>query len=621
MAAGLAVSEDLFHPSQFNWLVYKSSNNGGGLSTPEGDARIASYYGVGSFPTLKIDGTYTIVGAPADAVDGRYYIPVIESHNAEYVPLAMAISDYSFQMGSAFAEVKLKLFGDLANIGSSYVRIVVVENDVPYGGSRYDNVVRRMLPDQALTISQTGQEQTVNLPIPMSAGWVVDNLWLIAFVQRDTDRYVFNSTSSRVGEFAVMAGVDGPRQVVADDPTVTFGTVTVLNVGYGADVFDISLKLDDLPADWDAHLTYDGEDLTSVQFALAPFEAAQLTVTVATGALGSGRVSLDIFSQGAGDVVETLTFNAIMSGADLLVVADDGGAGHAYTAYRPALAATGMSHVVWHRDLAAIAGADMLPYQAVIWASGGNAKTMNGNDRVALDAVMSAGGRMLLAGEDLIESLNGQGGSAPLWLQLRLRFLYQSGNSGNLQIAGLADDPIGDGLSFTLSGGDPDQAELVSGQPVEASCNYGSGQPAVLRTIYNDYKVVFMPFGLERVPTQELRDALLLRSLAWLDVLDVTGVGIVPGAAFALHQNAPNPFNPRTEIAFRLDRAGDARLEIFNARGQRVRALVDGAFAAGDHTAIWDGRTASGETAAAGTYFYRLTADGRQMTRKMSLIK
>ena len=166
MAAGLAVCESEFHPSQFNWLVYKASS--GGLGTPEGDARIA-YYGNPPYPTAKFDGTTTITGAAADAVDGRYYRPIITDHHAQMVPLALAVSDYSFVTGSAFVEVKLRLYGDLDNIANSFIRIVIVEDDVLHASTRYDNVVRRILPQQALAISQDGQQQTVNLPIPMSA--------------------------------------------------------------------------------------------------------------------------------------------------------------------------------------------------------------------------------------------------------------------------------------------------------------------------------------------------------------------------------------------------------------------------------------------------------------------
>ncbi|MGH7743109.1 MAG: hypothetical protein ACRENS_13930, partial [Candidatus Eiseniibacteriota bacterium] len=53
---------------------------------------------------------------------------------------------------------------------------------------------------------------------------------------------------------------------------------------------------------------------------------------------------------------------------------------------------------------------------------------------------------------------------------------------------------------------------------------------------------------------------------------------------------APNPARHGCEIAFSLARAGDARLEIFDVAGRRVRSLESGTLAAGSHQARWDGR-------------------------------
>jgi hypothetical protein len=77
-----------------------------------------------------------------------------------------------------------------------------------------------------------------------------------------------------------------------------------------------------------------------------------------------------------------------------------------------------------------------------------------------------------------------------------------------------------------------------------------------------------------------------------------------------LHANAPNPFNPRTTIAFDMPRAGRVRLDIFDVRGRWLRGLVDATLPAGAHRAIWDGRLENGSEAASGTYVYRLRLDG-----------
>ncbi len=99
-----------------------------------------------------------------------------------------------------------------------------------------------------------------------------------------------------------------------------------------------------------------------------------------------------------------------------------------------------------------------------------------------------------------------------------------------------------------------------------------------------------------------------------------TGVGDTPGAP-VLGRNFPNPFNPSTTIAFELPRAGNAKLEVFDVKGRRVRVLADGHHAAGAHSVVWDGRGANGAEAASGSYFYRLTTDGGSLNGKMLLLK
>lgn len=609
--------EDHYLPNEFNYIIYQATS--GGIGSPDSDARIA-YYGIGGYPTLKFDGNWqTQVGAPASDVDGQAYMARIDLRRQTTSPLAIFVSDYSFEAGSAFAEVTVRLFADFDPTNHK-VRVAIVSDDLTFGGSVYNNTLEDMLPDQTLTISQAGQEQTFNIPFVMQGGdWVPSNLFLVAFVQNDTNKHVENSGSSRVGEFAAVATVDGPQQVIADGSTVTFGNTSIINVGIAGDTFDVSIDTSELPEGWDAHLAYDGGDYQSFSVAVDPYGAADFNVVLDTGLEGSGRVTVDIYSQGAGEVIESLVFAALAGGTDLLVVADDGmGAG--FDVYGPAVAAAGKSYAVWDRSLAAVAGTDLDGYEAVVWEVGNNGNAMVEADRLALDAYMNGGGNVVFAGDDFLQSLYDQGSSARLWYQLRLRINYGSGDSGNLQINGVPGDIIGDGIAFTLTGGDPDQPILLANQPVEVSCEYGDGDPAVLRTTYGAYKAVLFPFGLENVPTQAEANALIYGALDWFGILGVTDVEM-PAAKVALAQNMPNPFNPMTKIAFSLDRTGPAKLEIFNARGQLVRVLNDGVLAAGAHELTWAGRTDSGQQAASGTYFYRLTTEDQTLTRKMSLVK
>lgn len=85
---------------------------------------------------------------------------------------------------------------------------------------------------------------------------------------------------------------------------------------------------------------------------------------------------------------------------------------------------------------------------------------------------------------------------------------------------------------------------------------------------------------------------------------------------FALDQNYPNPFNPSTVIEFELPRQSEVRLEVFNVLGQQVRTLVDEVLPAGRHHALFDGTDF-----ASGVYLYRLSADDREISRKMVMVK
>ena len=97
--------------------------------------------------------------------------------------------------------------------------------------------------------------------------------------------------------------------------------------------------------------------------------------------------------------------------------------------------------------------------------------------------------------------------------------------------------------------------------------------------------------------------------------------------AFELRGNIPNPFNPTTAITFALPEASHVNLTVYNALGQEVITLVQGALDAGYHHVTWDGRTATGHAAASGVYLYRMTAVGGNgqapftQTRRMLLVK
>lgn len=99
------------------------------------------------------------------------------------------------------------------------------------------------------------------------------------------------------------------------------------------------------------------------------------------------------------------------------------------------------------------------------------------------------------------------------------------------------------------------------------------------------------------------------------------GVSDVPRAGIADLANAPNPFNPSTDIRFTVYRAGPGTLRVFDLHGRLVRTLFSGRFSGGSQVVTWDGRNDAGQSVASGVYTYRLEVNGEVGSRKMMLVK
>ena len=81
----------------------------------------------------------------------------------------------------------------------------------------------------------------------------------------------------------------------------------------------------------------------------------------------------------------------------------------------------------------------------------------------------------------------------------------------------------------------------------------------------------------------------------------------------------PNPFNPRVNLAVTVPRDGVVRVEVYDARGRRVRRVHDGLLTAGRHEFAWDGTLINGLSAPSGVYFAQVVAGGGKVVRKVVL--
>ena len=92
---------------------------------------------------------------------------------------------------------------------------------------------------------------------------------------------------------------------------------------------------------------------------------------------------------------------------------------------------------------------------------------------------------------------------------------------------------------------------------------------------------------------------------------------------FHLEQNYPNPFNPVTRIDYSIgqNRTVPVELKVYNTKGEPVKTLVSQPQTAGQYSVTWDSIDDTGQTVAAGVYFYSLKIEEHVATKPMVLVK
>ena len=88
-----------------------------------------------------------------------------------------------------------------------------------------------------------------------------------------------------------------------------------------------------------------------------------------------------------------------------------------------------------------------------------------------------------------------------------------------------------------------------------------------------------------------------------------------------LEAAVPNPFNPRTTIAFSLPQGGPVDVVIYSASGRRVTVLVHEEMGAGRHEVVWNGTDDRGREVASGVYLVQVRAKGQAKVRKLGLVR
>jgi hypothetical protein len=515
----------------------------------------------------------------------------------------------------------------IASVAQKFLRVAVLEDNLSYGGHTYQKVLRDVLPDVALTADAPAEVQQVTIPFTVDATWNPANLRLVAWVQDDATKDMLQSCNSRPRpDYSLRYYALGDR-VVIDQDTHVFGEAVLFNVGTLADVYTVALDTSDLPAGWTAHFTYDGSQHTSLDVALAPGERAPFAVTVVPAGAGPGNVSLTFHSQSGQAADRVLAYSVITPDTEILIVDDDGAFDYETRYFASALAPLGRSTAIWDRNTTMVSAAVLANFDIVVWETALSYPTVDASDRAALTAYLNGGGALFLTGQDIGWEMNDIGGDAIAWYHDVLHANYIGDDTNDLTLVGEPGDPVGDGLSINIGGGDGANNETYPSDidPRDATgsivLRYDASRNGGIKVDTGVYRVVYFGFGFEAINNADHRALVMQRVIDWLAPQSTAvSTGNTPPAV-TLVGNWPNPFNPSTEIVYRL--AGETRVElgIYDLQGRLVRTLAADLQPAGEHRILWDGLDDVGRSVSAGGYLYRVAGGGVEQIGKMMLVK
>lgn len=551
-----------YGPSEFLSVRYYSNMIATIWNTPDTDSRVKTFYdwdrpGFG-LPAVVMDGLvgtqYEWIGASTYMATGIPFRNAFETLQG-MSPYKMSVTNFNPAGGTV--DVKLDIVSNPGSTAGLVIRTVLYENNLMDGADRHDRVTRDILQDYPVTISSVGQSQTVSPTITLTPGWKLADLGIVAFVQKDSTKEIFQSASvGRNHDICVMRGTDLFKYVPLSS-TWTSQDVTVWNTGTAPDLFDASVGT--VPAGWTANLRDGAVTSPTLSFPLDPGTSKTFKLEITSNSRAYATVDVQI--QNTGDptnLTRTVSYSILNEGFPILLVDDDGGATYE-TYYTGSLDAGAFEYGVWPTNLEAIDPAAMRQSQIVIWNVGQSFPSIDAAERTAITDYLAAGGKLFITGQDVgwdlcdMDPTNGSpnaSAASKAWYEATLHALYvadtfsqsysdtQYQTGAQVDISGSAGDPIGDpnstgGLQFHLNGTGsawnqrwPD--EINANDAVTYSVFYYPGwKTAAVRT--DGCEVVYFGFGFEGIPETAARDDIMEATIECLGLTQSQCPGGDPG--------------------------------------------------------------------------------------------
>ena len=454
------------------------------------------------------------------------------------------------------------------------------------------------------------------------------NLTIISFIQNDDDKEVVQTVSLvfSIDYFTMMEASD--TNVLTLPGGAAEIPFTISNYGGLSDTYDVAVSTG-IPAGWSVSYTLpDGEHTGNATLTLDANASYAGILTVSTDESHgiASMVELSMTSQNSPSITSTKSFYVINS-TDILILNSDPGGGYLdyFTSAIDNFNATGtydsLSYMLWNEAVEQklntshleVSGVDL-----VFWCTG-DSGILEDDQYTGIATYIESGGNFAASGDDAVSAMRGKG------LTGILGIYYLSKIGLPESVIGMSEDPISDGLTFTLTGGTGanncvDATVMLTRGESAIAMIYPDSTVAAVRSEMENYRTLVLGFPFEAIADEADRNLLMARMIEYLMYvrLDVPGhdVGREIPLEFALHGNSPNPFNPVTEIRFDLYKSQHVRLTVFNLLGQEITRLVDRPMSSGAHSVVFNGGNL-----ASGVYIYAITTPEKTVMKKMVLLK
>ena len=198
----------------------------------------------------------------------------------------------------------------------------------------------------------------------------------------------------------------------------------------------------------------------------------------------------------------------------ILLVDDDEGADYE-TYYERALTANGYAYAKVEEPPGE---SELLSFDCVIWLTGRDFTTaLTGDDQRNLARYLDAGGSLFLSGQDI-----GYNSHASEFYRDYLQVEYVKDSTGVYVLDGVAGDPISDGMTLEISGGDGADSQYWPSEiiPITAYAtgifNYQNDGWGAVRVETGTYRIVYFAFGFEAINSSSDRDEVMRRVVSEL---------------------------------------------------------------------------------------------------------